>query len=114
MDAEIVETAGTSGASRLTVSLHAAQAQGLLREPAAVRQLLMGIARAITRTVEGNARDPETAWALQSEVYWDHFEMDIKQNLLGACSGLDPSLRGAVRHLVDATLDTLKRAYRYS
>lgn len=100
--------------ARLAASLHSAQAQGLFRDPGIVEHLLLGIARALTRTVEGNATDPEAAWALQSDVYWAHFEMDIKEVLLGACSGLDPSLCSAVRAVVDVTLDTLKKQHRYS
>jgi hypothetical protein len=114
MDTDTAKPGEIGGMTRLTASLHAAQAQGLLREPSAVRHLLLGISRAITRTVEGNARDPETAWALQSQIYWDHFEMDIKQNLLGAFSGLDPALCDAVRKVVEVTLEALKKTYRYS
>lgn len=100
--------------SRLATSLHSAQAQGLLREPDSVRHLLLGIARALANTVEGNARDPDVAWALRSDVYWDHFEMDIKEALLGAFSGLDPTLCDAVRKVVETTLGALKKKYRWS
>ncbi len=114
MDADTRELTPTAEATKLTASLHAAQAQGLLRDPAAVRQLLAGIAEAIIRTVEGNAREPETLWPLRSQVYWNHFEMDIKEALLGAFVGLDPSLCEAVRNVIDTTLAALKKAYHYS
>lgn len=97
--------------ARLTASLHTAQAQGLLRDQAAVESLLLGIARAIAQTAEGNRRDPSAAWALQSTVYWDYFEMDLKEALLGSFSGLDPVLCGAVHRVVDATLAALKRSH---
>jgi hypothetical protein len=96
---------------RLTASLHAAQAQGLLRDPAAVETLLLGIGRAIAQTVEGNRLDPAASWALRSPAYWDHFEMDIKEALLGPFSGLDLALYGAVRQVVDLTLGALRRSY---
>lgn len=114
MQAERCGTVQVGNPTRLAASLHSAQAQGLLRDPGTVEHLLLGIARALTRTVEGNATDPEVAWALQSDVYWDHFEMDIKEALLGACCGLDPALYSAIRAVVDTTLDELKRAHRYS
>ena len=100
--------------TKLSTTLHAAQAQGLLRQPEAVRQLLVGIVRALTSTVEGNARDPEAAKALQSSVYWDHFEMDIKEALLGAFAWVDPPLYGAVRDVIDVTFRELKKTYRLS
>ncbi|GAB4255870.1 MAG: hypothetical protein Kow0092_01400 [Deferrisomatales bacterium] len=108
---ELSEAGGRPGLTRLAVSVHSAQAQGLLRDPDTVEQLLLGIARALANTVEGNARDPETAWALESAVYWAHFEMDIKEALLGAFSGLDPTLCRAVRDVVELTLETLKRKH---
>jgi hypothetical protein len=114
MDVEVMETTANPEATRLTASLHAAQAQGLLREPNAVRQLLAGIAGAIIRTVEGNARDPETCWALRSQVYWDHFEMDIKETLFGAFFGLEPALCEAARTVVDTTLAALKNRYHHA
>ncbi len=113
MDTEATPTATYPDMARLASSLHQAQAQGLLREPDAVRSLLLGIARALTHTVEGNAQDPDASWALQSEVYWEHFEMDIKEALLRAFCGLDPALCEAVRRVIDATLVSLKRSYRY-
>ncbi len=100
--------------SPLATSLHSAQAQGVLRDPSAVRQLLLGIANAIANTVEDNARDPEASWALRSDVYWNHFEMDIKEALLGAFAGTSPLLYAAVREVVEATLTSLKRTYRAS
>ena len=96
----------------LTNSLHAAQAQGLLRDSAAVRNLLEGIAGAVIHTVDNNARDERYAWALQSPTYWAHFEMHLKESVLGACAGLDPSLCRAVRDVLDATLTHLQRSYR--
>lgn len=114
MDAETREATPSVEATRLTASLHAAQAQGLLRDPGAVRQLLAGISGAIIRTVESNARDPETLWPLKSQVYWDHFEMDIKEALLGAFFGLDPALCEAARTVIETTLSALKKAYHYS
>jgi len=95
--------------ARLTASLHTAQAQGLLRNPEAVENLLLGIARAIARTVEGNRREPDAAGALQSTAYWDYFEMELKEALLGSFSGLDPALCEAARRVVDVTLGSLKR-----
>ncbi|MBI5015642.1 MAG: hypothetical protein HZB55_09160 [Deltaproteobacteria bacterium] len=99
---------------RLAASLHAAQAQGLLGRSEVVRQLLLGIVNALAATVEGNARDPETAQVLQSDAYWDHFEMDIKEALLGAFSWVDPALCHAVRDVVDATFQHLRKTYRLS
>lgn len=99
---------------KLTASLHAAQAQGLLGRTEVVRQLLLGIVNALAATVEGNARDPEAAKALQSDVYWDHFEMDIKEALLGAFSWVDPELYDAVRQVVESTFLHLKKTYRVS
>lgn len=96
---------------RLTASLHAAQAQGLLRDPAAVERLLLGIGGAIAQTVERNRLDPSTAWAVRSPAYWDHFEMDLKEALLGPFSGLDPALYGAVREVIDLILGALRRSY---
>ena len=99
----------TTELTRLTASLHGAQAQGLLRDPRAVENLLLGISHAIAQTVEGNTRDPAASWALQSAVYWDYFEMDIKEALLASFSGLDPSLYDAVRRVIEATLTELRR-----
>ena len=53
--------------SQLANSVHSAQAQGLLRQPDTVAHLLRGIEGALRRTVEGNAGDPQTAWALRSD-----------------------------------------------
>jgi hypothetical protein len=97
--------------SRLAAALHSAQAQGLLRQPAAVRQLLLGIVKALATTVENNTREPEAARALRSLVYWDHFEMDIKEALLGAFAWVDPPLYAAVREVIDVTFRELKKAY---
>jgi len=97
--------------TRLTASLHSAQAQGLLRDPRAVESLLLGIGHAIAQTVEGNSRDPTATWALQSSVYWDYFEMDIKEALLGSFSGLDPSLYDAVRRVIEVTVAALRRSH---
>ncbi len=96
----------------LASSVHSAQAQGLLRRPETVAHLLHGIEGALRRTVEGNARDPQTAWALRSDVYWDHFEMQIKEVLLTSFCGLDPTLCRAVRGQIEITLADLKRLYR--
>jgi hypothetical protein len=104
----------TADLTRLTASLHSAQAQGLLRDPRAVESLVRGIAHAIAQTVEGNTRDPAASWALQSSVYWDYFEMDIKEALLGPFSGLEPALCEAVRQVIEATLTELRRAHLYS
>lgn len=100
--------------ARLSAALHSAQAQGILRQPEAVRQLLFGIVNALASTVEGNARDPESAGALRSSVYWDYFEMDIKEALLGAFCWVDPPLYSAVREVIDVTFRELKKAYRSS
>jgi len=97
--------------SQLACSVHSAQAQGLLRQPEIVAHLLHGIERALRRTVEGNAGDPQAAWALRSDVYWNHFEMHIKEVLLISFSGLDPTLCGAVREQIEHTLADLKRQY---
>lgn len=103
-----------SDLTRLAASLHAAQAQGLLRNPDAVADLLGGIRRALANTVERNAGDPDASWALRSEVYWDHFEMDIKEILLRAFAGLDPRLCRQVRSVIETTLANLKQRHRYS
>jgi hypothetical protein len=103
-----------SNVRRLAASLHAAQAQGLLGQSEVVQQLLLGIVNALATTVEGNARDPETERVLQSDVYWDHFEMDIKEALLGAFSWVDPALYDAVRDVVDSTFQHLRKTYRMS
>lgn len=108
-----LELAQQDNSFRLAASIHAAQATGALRDPEAVRNLLAGIADALTHSVEGNARDPESAWALHSQIYWDHFEMDIKEALLGAFAGTPPALSVAVREVVEQTLNALKRSYRY-
>ena len=110
---EVHRTHGTEP-GRLACSVHSAQAQGLLRQPKAVAHLLEGIGAAVRRAVEGNAGDPQAAWALRSDVYWDHFEMHIKEALLTSFCGLDPSLYGAVRNRIEDTLGELKRHYRCS
>ena len=102
------------GPTQLASSVHSAQAQGLLRDPEAVAHLLDGIEAALKRAVEGNAGNPQAAWALRSDVYWDHFEMQIKEALLTSFCGLDPSLYGAVREQIDSTLAELKRRYHCS
>jgi len=103
--------AGDKRFTKLMTSLHEAQAQGVLRDETAICRLMTGIEQALSNTIEGNARDPKAAWALQTDVYWDYFEMDIKENLLRAFSGLDPELRRIVRQTVDETLSSLKREY---
>lgn len=95
----------------LASSVHSAQAQGLLRQPETVAHLLYGIRGALCRTVEGNAGNPLTAWALRSPVYWDHFEMQIKEVLLTSFCGLEPTLCHAVRDQIETTLADLKRRY---
>ncbi len=100
--------------ARLAATLHAAQAQGLLRRPEMVRQLLIGIVRALISTVEGNAQDPEAARVLQSSVYWSHFEMDIKEALLGAFSWVDPPVYEAVRNAIEITFREMKKKYQLS
>lgn len=99
---------------RLAASLHEAQAQGLLGRSEVVRQLLIGIVNALAATVESNITDPEMAQVLQSDVYWDHFEMDIKEALLGAFSWVDPAVYDAVRDVVDTTFRHLRKTYRLS
>jgi hypothetical protein len=99
---------------RLTAALHAAQAQGLLGRPEVVRQLLLGIASAVTAAVEGNRRRSELAPALRSDAYWEHFEMEMKEALLGAFAGLDPQLTQTIRAAIDATFRELEKTYRYS
>jgi len=106
-----VQAPQTTELTRLTASLHGAQAQGLLRDPRAVENLLLGISHAIAQTVEGNTRDSTACWALRSVLYWDYFEMDIKEALLSSFSGLDPSLYDAVRRVIDVTLTELRRDY---
>jgi len=101
----------TTDLTRLTASLHSAQAQGLLRDPQAVESLLLGIGQAIAQTVEGNTRDPAASWALHSAVYWDYFEMDIKEALLGSFSALDPALYDAVRRVIEVTVAALRRSH---
>ncbi len=98
--------------SRLSATLHEAQAQGLLRRPETLRQLVLGIVRALVTTVEGNAQDPEAAPVLQSQVYWNYFEMDIKEALLGAFSWVDPPVYEAVRDAIDVTFRELKKRYQ--
>lgn len=98
----------------LASSMHSAQTRGLLRRPETVAHLLRGIEGALRRTVEGNAGDPQAAWALRSNVYWDHFEMQIKEVLLTSFFGLDPSLCGAVREQIETTLADLRRHYRFN
>ncbi|MDW7709511.1 MAG: hypothetical protein SCH98_03485 [Deferrisomatales bacterium] len=100
-----------SDLTRLTASLHAAHAQGLLRNPAAVDELLRGIAQAISQTVEGDHVDPETSWSLRSALHWDYFEMGLKEALLRSSFGLQPSLCVAVREVVDLTLRSLRRSH---
>lgn len=97
---------------RLVASLHAAQAQGLLGQADVVRQLLLGIVSAVVKTVEGNAQNPQTAAVLQSDVYWDHFEMDIKEALLGAFSWVDPQLYQAVKESIEVTFRELRKIHR--
>ena len=96
----------------LASSVHSAQARGLFRHPGAVASLLEGIAAALCRAVENNAGDPQAAWALRSQVYWDHFEMHIKEALLTSFVGLDPALCGAVQERIENTLADLKRSHR--
>ncbi len=100
--------------AKLAATLHAAQAQGLLRRPELVRQLLMGIVRALISTVEGNAQDPDAARVLQSAVYWNHFEMDIKEALLSAFSWVDPPVYEAVRNAIEITFREMKKKYQFS
>jgi hypothetical protein len=100
--------------TRLAATLHAAQAQGLLKRPEMLRQLLLGIVRALVSTVDGNARDPEAAPVLQSSVYWEHFEMDIKEALLGAFAWVDPPVYNAVREAIELTFKELKKKYQFS
>ena len=97
--------------TKLAASLHSAQAQGLLRDSRAVASLLLGVASPIAQSAEGNARDQAPRWALQNAAYWDYFEMDIKEVLLGAFSGLEPSLCDAVRQVVELTLGSLRKAH---
>ena len=99
---------------RLEASLCDAQARGLLAHGEVVRQLLVGIVSAVAASVEGNARNPATAAVLQSDTYWDHFERDLKETLLGAFAWVEPELHDAVRRVLDATFSELKRIYRYS
>ena len=98
---------------RLASSLHVAQAQGILRDRRSLDHLLAGIGRALTNVVKGNAEDPQLAWALRSDVYWDHFEMDIKEVILSAFSGLDPELCKEVRGMIESTIGDLKKRYRH-
>jgi hypothetical protein len=104
----------TESISKLATTLHAAQAQGLLRRPEMLRQLLFGIVRALVSTVEGNAQDPEAARVLQSSAYWDHFEMEIKEALLGAFAWVDPPVYEAVREVIEITFRELKKRYQFS
>ena len=105
-------TESGSSVTRLSAALHSAQAKGVLRQPEAVRQLLFGIVKALATTVESNVREPEGAKALRSPVYWDHFEMDIKEALLGAFAWVDPPLYSAVREVIDVTFRELKKVHR--
>lgn len=114
MDAETALSNTTLNLGQLASSVHSAQAQGVLRQPRAVAHLLEGIAVALRRTVQDNAQDPHTAWALSRGTYWDHFEMHIKEILLTSFNGLDPCLCGAVRERIEATLADLKRYYHCS
>jgi hypothetical protein len=114
MDSETSLSNQLQNLGQLASSVHSAQAQGLLRRPETVANLLEGISGALRRTVQANARDPRAAWALQSDVYWGHFEMHIKEALLTSFSGLDPSLCEAVREQIETTLADLKRHYRCS
>lgn len=97
--------------TKLMTSLHEAQAQGVLHDATAVGRLLIGIEEALANTIEGNAKDPKASWALQTNVYWEYFEMDIKENILTAFSGLDPDLRRIVQRTLEETLSSLKRKY---
>ncbi len=108
------DTARPTSGHRLLASVHAAHAHGVLGKPEAVELLLAGISRALVNSVESNARDPHSAWALYSEAYWDHFEMNIKESLLVAFAGTPPALREAVRTAVEDTIRHLKRAYRFN
>ena len=99
---------------RLEASLCDAQARGLLAHREVVRQLLVGIVNAVAASVEGKARNPATAAVLQSDTYWDHFEMDLKEALLGAFVWVEPELHDAVRRVLNATFTELKKVYRYS
>lgn len=100
--------------TKLAATLHAAQAQGLLKRPEMLRQLLLGIVRALVSTVDGNAQDPDAAPVLQSNVYWEHFEMDIKEALLGAFAWVDPPVYNAVRDAIEVTFRELKKKYQFS
>ena len=90
--------------SRLQSVLHAAQAEGVWSEPKAVQELLAGIVAALQHTIAENEADPGRTWALRSPVYWDHFEMYLKETLLGACAGLPPDLSASVRRALEDTL----------
>jgi len=94
--------------SRLQSVLHAAQAEGVWSEPVAVRDLISGIQTALQRTIAENEADPCRTWALRSPVYWDHFEMYLKETLLGACAGLPPDLSASVRRALEETLRHLR------
>lgn len=99
---------------RLLSSVHAAHAHGMLANPEAVDALLAGISRALEHTVESNAQDPHAAWALHSEAYWNHFEMNIKESLLIAFAGTPQAVRNAVRLVVERTIGQLQRTYRFN
>ncbi|MBI5446178.1 MAG: hypothetical protein HY900_33815 [Deltaproteobacteria bacterium] len=111
---EAVPDTRTENLTKLAATLHAAQAQGLLQKPEMLRQLLLGIVRALVSTVDGNARDPEAAPVLQSNVYWEHFEMDIKEALLGAFAWVDPVVYNAVRDAIEITFRELRKKYQFS
>ncbi len=106
-----IEARPRPGATRLLSALHGAQADGVWQEPVAVHRLLQGIQSAVVRTVEHNASDPDRSWALASPVYWAHFEMYIKEALLGACTGLPRDLTESVREVLESTLGDLRRRY---
>ena len=109
MDSVRVQTSQST--DRLFCALHEAQAEGIWEHPQAVRQLLEGIANAVVRTAEQMAGDPAHAWALRSPVYWEHFEMHLKEALLGASSGLPPSLRLAIREALERALTAVRTRY---
>lgn len=100
-----------SGTTKLQRALHAAHREGVWREPVAVRELLAGITDALEHTIAENEADPSRTWALRSPVYWDHFEMYLKETLLGACGGLPPEFRTTVREALESSLGHLRGRY---
>ncbi len=108
---ESVRIQTSQSTDRLFCALHEAQAEGIWEHPHAVRQLLEGIASAVVRTAEQMAGDPARAWALKSPVYWEHFEMHLKEALLGASSGLPPALRQSIREALERSLATVRTRY---